>query len=113
MMNPAIIAIIGVFSSIILTVYLFFKTRNQERMELIRSGVSMDILHRNRANARFQTLKWGFISLFVGIGVFVGALLEESRIFDEALAVIFSILIIGGLGMIIFYYFSGRLTEDN
>ena len=112
-MAPAIIALIGVFSTSILTVYLFFRTRNQERMEMIRSGVSMDILHRNKSNARFQMLKWGFIFLFVGIGVFFGALLEQARIFDEAFATIFSILIVGGLGMIIFYYFSGRISNDD
>ena len=111
-MNPAILAIIGFFSSIILTVYLFFKTRNQERMEMIRSGISADIIHSNRANTRFQMLKWGFILLFIGIGVFIGAILEEAEIFNDAFAVIFSILIVGGLGMIIFYYFSGRMGHS-
>lgn len=110
-MGPEVFAIVGFFSSIILTVYLFFKTRNEERMELIRSGVSVDIIHRNKEHSRFHMLKWGFVLLFAGIGVLIGALLEDADLFIPAFAMIFSILIMGGVGMIVFYFFAGTLRE--
>lgn len=112
-MATGIIAVIGFFSAIILTIYLFFKTRHKERLDLIQSGNTADIFHPNFMNSRVQILKWGVIIFFVGLGVLLGGLLEKSQFVDEGFASFFAILTSGAIGMILFYFISANLEEQD
>jgi hypothetical protein len=50
-----------------------------------------------------SNLKWGLLLLFAGVGLFVGFHLENYFGFHEDTAIFGSILIAGGLALIIFY----------
>jgi hypothetical protein len=47
------------------------------------------------------TLKWGILFSMVGIGLFIGILLDEAGFKDELTGVM--VLLFGGLGFIIYY----------
>ena len=111
-MATGLIAVIGVFSSIILAIYLFFKTRHRERLDLIQSGQTSDIFRNPRTN-RIQFLKWGIILVFIGLGILLGGMLEQMEFLEEGFAGFFAVLVLGGTGMILFYFISGRIDLDD
>ena len=110
-MATGLIAVIGVFSSIILAIYLFFKTRHKERIDLIQSGQSADIFATGKAN-RIQFLKWGIIIVFIGLGILLGGMLEQMEFLEDGFAGFFAVLVLGGIGMILFYFIAGRIDDD-
>jgi hypothetical protein len=58
------------------------------------------------------TLKWGILFSMIGIGLFIGILLDEAGFKDELTGVM--ILLFGGLGFIIYYFVaSSKLKKMN
>jgi hypothetical protein len=109
------LAIILSFSIPIL--YIVF--RHAERYELINRGV--DIIEYTRAlregtdprRGLFNTLRIGLLAIFLGIGIAIGSTIA-SQVPDpraEDSIMFSSILICGGLGLIIYYVIVAKLTK--
>ena len=92
--------------------YLYFKTRNKERMALIESGQDATIFRRNR-NKRAE-LKWGIVSIALGVALFFGHFLEEYTAMDEGAGYFPLLFIFGGAALILYHRRIGdQYVDDN
>lgn len=109
------LAIIMSFSIPIL--YIVF--RHAERYELIQRGV--DIIEYTRAlregndprRGLFNTLRIGLLAIFIGIGIGLGMTIASQvpdRSAEEGI-MFASILICGGIGLVLYYIIVAKLTK--
>lgn len=102
---------LGFFSAIILSFYFNLQFRNKERMALIEKGVDIsEIFKRRDVSFKFPWLRLGILTFGIGIGTFVaflvlieGPLVSTNHNFRgaEGFILTFSLLIFGGLAIII------------
>lgn len=96
-----IIAVAGFWAAIILLVYMFFSSRHRERMALVERGVDAKIF---ATTYRLDnSLKVGIVAIMIGIGLFMGYLLERSGL-PDVVAYFTMVLIFGGAGLVGFYF---------
>lgn len=97
------------FVAIILSYYFYLRFRNKERMALIEKGVDVsEIFKRRDVSFKFPWLRLGMLVLGIGSGILFAYLFivlappvfKVNSEFGEMIF-IFSLLIFGGLGIII------------
>lgn len=104
-------AIVGTFLSIIILIYMRYKTKHQQRMALIESGQSADIFTEKKLDQRDSSFKLGLLMTGAGLGFLLGLVMSEVTNIEEA--VIFPCTLIGGgLGLIIFYMITRNRNSD-
>ena len=101
-----LVAVLGIFGSIIITVYLFFSSRHKQRMALMEHGQDASIFRM--LNDKSVNLKYGLVALGIGFGIITGYLLSEVVGLEEAPSYFAMILILGGAGLLLYY----RLVKD-
>ena len=113
-MNPADILIpITLFGGIAVILYKYFDGRHKERMTMIEKGVnpadfkSVSPLRLLQGNV-LSNLKWGLLFVFTGIGLLIGLQIESIFGFEEGSAIFGTIMIAGGLALIIFYLIAAK-----
>ncbi|MEM8527339.1 MAG: DUF6249 domain-containing protein [Bacteroidota bacterium] len=94
------LAIVGTFGTSALLIYMFFATRHKQRIALLEYGQEAKVF--NSARQRKDALKFGMLSIGIGIGILVGYLLDEMGMAAEP-AYFSMTLIFGGAALIIFY----------
>ncbi|MCB0555244.1 MAG: hypothetical protein KDD02_16980 [Phaeodactylibacter sp.] len=104
-----ILAVAGMWAAIIILVYMFFSTRHRERMALVERGVDAKIF---ATNFRLDnSLKMGIVAIMIGIGIFMGYLLQRSGL-PDVVAYFTMVLIFGGAGLVGFYFLAkGKENE--
>jgi len=107
------LAFFGVVAAVLLK---HFDTRHKERMAMIDKGVNPADFKSTTPFRLWQgnvlsNLKWGLLFVFVGIGLLVGLQLENYYRFDEGSVIFGSILITGGLALIIFYFIATKILK--
>lgn len=89
------------FASIVLILYMYYSTRNKERMALIEKGADASIFKTGRQP--FSPLKWGMFMAGIGIGILVGNILSVSTNLEEPVPYFSMILLFGGASLIAYY----------
>lgn len=107
-----IIAVTGFFGAIITFIYMYFKSKHQQRMALIDSGRSADIFSEKKLDDKSNALKYGMLLTGVGLGFLMGALLESAMNWPDALGIFPMSIIGGGIGLIIFYFVIAKKKEE-
>ncbi len=103
-----ILAVAGMWTAIIILVYMFFSSRHRERMALVERGLDARIF--STEHRLDNSLKVGIVGIMVGIGVFMGYLLERSGL-PDVVAYFTMVLIFGGAGLVGFYFMARRKEE--
>ncbi len=109
-----LIGFIAFFAMVFGIVYLFFTTRNKERMALIDKGADASLFNTGKTHVPWFNwgkfaLKTGMLLIGVGLGIIAGALLEMAEVFPDSESGYFSmIFIFGGLALVIFYLIDRR-----
>jgi hypothetical protein len=95
--NVAALALLSTFSTLAFIFYLFFTTRNRERLALIDQGVDAGVFNTKSRGISF-TLRLAFLAMGVGAGVLFGDMLSTMGMNNEVTmpAMIF---FSGGLGL--------------
>ena len=98
----------------VLTVY--YNNRHRERMAMIEKGVNPSDFKSVPAREWFRTnplssLKWGLLSVFVGIGLMVGMYLHRNFDMEDSVYLA-CMLISGGLALVIFYFIAARKAKQ-
>jgi hypothetical protein len=117
-MNPDILVPLTIFGGAAVVLWKFFEGRHKERMAMIDKGVTPADFKTTTPPFRLwqgsvlSNLKWGLLFVFVGIGLLVGLQLENYFRFEEGTVIFGSILITGGLALIIFYFIAAKKLKD-
>ena len=102
---------LGFFAAIFLSFYFYLRFRNKERMALIEKGVDVTEIFKSRdITSKFPWLRLGILVLAIGLGVGFGYLFaiqppppfhHKITYNDGPIILTFSVLVFGGLGIII------------
>jgi hypothetical protein len=90
--------------------YMFYTTRNRERIALIEKGAEASVFEMSKSSGNFGTaigsffnaLKIGLFLIGIGLGIVVGYLLTYSGM-EEGAAYTSMIFLFGGLGLVVYY----------
>ena len=107
-----IVALVSFWGTMGGIAYLFFSTRNRERLALINKGADASIFNINPNKDVNDALKLGLTAIGVGIGFFLAGIVSQIGILPHKTAIIAMPLIFGGLGLV-GYYFTMKPKTDN
>ena len=113
-MASEIIATIGLFITLIVSIVTFFKTRHTERMALINSGRTAKIFDEKDGDSN-GALKIGLFLLSIGLGLLIG-LIVDNILGSEPAGSFVRILVLGGFSLIIYHFYiegkrKGRIKD--
>lgn len=102
-MGPEIIVVFIIFGTLFGIAYLFFMTRNRERLALIEKGTDANLFARTKKDRlsplwRTLALNIAFVVVGVGLGIFTGAILNTIGVHHDT-AYPGSIFTLAGLGL--------------
>lgn len=104
-MGSELIIIPVIFGAIFGVFYLYFSTRNKERLALIEKGADASIFVRGRThNApiwKVFILNLALLLMGVGLGIFIASILESMTTLDKGPLYTGSIFIMAGLGLFV------------
>ncbi len=108
---------IFLFCAIAVVLWKFFEGRHKERIAMIEKGINPADFKstspfRMWQGSTLSNLKWGLLFVFAGIGLLVGQQLEYYFGFHEETAIFGSILIFGGLALIVFYLIASKKLKE-
>jgi hypothetical protein len=90
--------------------YLYFSSRNKERLALIEKGADATIFYGPRSERSGKwILKVGVLAIGVALGVLVGAALESAGM-DDDVAYPASIFLFGGIALVAAYFLAKRVN---
>ncbi len=107
-MEP-LIAFIAFFATVFGIYYIYYTTRNKERMALIEKGADASLFNTGKEGNKTSfswgkfTLKVGMLFMGIAMGIIVGALMSNAGILDEAANYTGMIFFFGGLSLVLFY----------
>ena len=92
----------------------YLMTRSKERQTLIEKDINVDDLKRlySKPFNRYNTAKWAFISLFGGIGIFIGIYIAENLSRGEDGYIPASIAVSVGIGLLLWQKIYGDKAND-
>lgn len=98
---------ITMFLAIFAILYVYWTTRTKERLALVEKGIDATIFKGECS--KYALLKWGIFMIALAIGVVSGFAL--SIVINEVVAFFTTILLTGGLGLIVAYKVTDALTK--
>lgn len=104
------IVIFGIF-------YLYFSTRNKERLALIEKGADAEIFFKKQERRKSAPvgkviiLNLAMLLIGVGFGIFVGAMLDAYTVIQEEVGYTGSIFMFAGLGLLIGFFLTKKLID--
>ncbi len=97
------------FLALFAILYVYWTTRTKERLALIEKGVDASVF-KTECN-KYALVKWGIFLIFVALGVITAYML--SQLINEVTAYFTMILFFGGVGLIVAYFVTGKLQNQN
>jgi len=105
-----------IFGSIFAVAYLYFSTRNKERLALIEKGAEASIFvsGRNHTAPIWKVFILNIALLFMGIGAgtFIASLLDEYTTLDNDAVYPAIIFFMAGIGLFIGYNMTKNLGKE-
>ena len=91
--------------------YLFFTTRNKERMAMIEKGLDASLLTSSRRSKHYNSLRFGLLFVGIGTGILMGFLLNQVFYDMNEVAYFSMILLCGGGGLLLHHRITNK--EEN
>jgi len=116
-MGGEVLIFICIFLVIFGIAYLYFSTRNKERMALIEKGADASIFikgKRERAAPIWKILILNVALLLMGIGagIIFGGILENNLPEDSDFAMPGTIFLLAGTGLLIGFFLTKKLDKE-
>jgi len=113
----AIIIIAIIFGAIFGVFYLYFSTRNKERLALIEKGTDASVFMRNRSNNiapfwKVFVLNISVLLMGIGLGVFFAMIIQASTNLDEDAIYPATIFFMAGVGLFVGFYLTKNLDKE-
>ncbi len=106
----SILVPIAMFAALFGIVYVIYQTRQKERLAMIEKGMSPNANEGKKSTS--PVLKWGLLLAGVGIGLFVGNLLDQYTTLDSDVAYFGMTFLFGGGGLISYYLIQRKMKKD-
>ena len=101
-----------IFGSIFGVFYLYFSTRNKERLALIEKGADASIFMKGRQQTapiwKVLILNFALLLMGIGVGTFIASLLDNYTALDEEAVYPATIFFMAGLGL----FFGFNMTKN-
>jgi preprotein translocase subunit SecD len=97
---------IAFFLTIFAILYVYYTTRSRERLALVEKGADASLF--KVPDSKYTLLKWGIFLIALAVGVISGFAL--SNVVNEVVAFFTAILLFGGIGLIVAYWITSKLT---
>lgn len=113
-MEP-LIGFIAFFATVFGIMYVYYTTRNKERMALIDKGADASLFNTGKEAIKFAfswskfTLKLGMLSMGIALGIIIAASLVNVVAIDEDALYPSSIFFFGGLSLVLFYIIDRKI----
>lgn len=117
-MGSEVIIIPIIFGVIFAIAYLYFSTRNKERLALIEKGADASIFMRGKregASPFWKVILLNLSLLLMGIGaaIFVASILVYSLGVEEEVAYPGTIFLLAGVGLMVGFNMTKRLEKED
>jgi uncharacterized membrane protein len=103
-MDEEILIPISLFAAIFGMVYLYYSTRNKERLALIEKGADASIFNigkRSGSSWKVIVINLAFLLMGIGLGVFIANILETYTGLDDNAIYPAMVFLMAGLGLYI------------
>jgi len=92
--------------------YVYYTTRNRERMALIEKNADPSIL-KSGSNGSFKlfAIKFGMLLMGVGLGILAGSILDKTTVLGEEVAFFSMVFLFGGAGLFTSYFVGKKLQK--
>lgn len=103
-----LVAFIALFATVFGIMYMFYTTRNKERLALIEKGADASLFNTGKDSKGFNswskfTLKVGMLFMGIALGIIIGAVLSQAGVLYEGANYPSMIFFFGGLSLVLFY----------
>ncbi|MFN8211625.1 MAG: DUF6249 domain-containing protein [Bacteroidales bacterium] len=109
-----VIVTISFFAAVFGIMYMFYTTRNKERMALIDKGADASLFNTGKTGgfswSKF-TLKIGMFLVGISLGIVAGSLLADSGALYDGVSYPSMIFFFGGLSLIVYYIIFDRKSK--
>lgn len=105
-----LIAFLGFFATVFGIMYVFYTTRNRERLALIDKGAEATLFNTGKAAFSWGKLsmKLGMLAIGISFGILVGELLANGGL-DDDVSYPSMIFLFGGIALVLFYFVDRKL----
>ncbi len=96
--------------------YLYFSTRNKERLSLIEKGADASLFYSAKKKKTYPwlTLKFGMLFVGIAVGTAIGILLNSNfSLYPEELFLFSMIFLFGGLSLIWNFMLERKLSKKD
>jgi hypothetical protein len=105
-----------IFGSIFAIAYLYFSTRNKERLALIEKGADATIFVRGKQQTapiwKVFILNIALLFMGIGIGVFIASLLDHYTTLDNDAVYPATIFLMAGIGLYVGFSMTKNLDKE-
>jgi hypothetical protein len=103
-----LIAFIAFFATVFGILYVFYVTRQKERLALIEKGADASLFNtgKNESSRAFWSrfsLKSGMFLMGIAVGIITGAILDRADILNPGADYTSMIFFFGGLSLVLYY----------
>ena len=106
---------ISFFLAVFGVVYLYFSTRNKERLALIEKGADASIFNLGKkagSSWKVFVINLAFLLIGIGLGVLIAAILTTYSSLDEDAVYPSMIFLMAGIGLYVGYTQTKKALED-
>lgn len=96
------------FGALFGIVFVIATARNRERMAMIEKGVNPKDFMTQRKVSVYGILKWALLLVGIGLGLFLGSLLDTYTAVPETPAYFATALFFGGIGLAVAFLISKK-----
>lgn len=115
-MGSELIIVPIIFSSIFGVFYLYFSTRNKERLALIEKGADASIFVKGRNHTapiwKVLILNLALLLMGIGLGTFIASILDNYTTIDEGPLYVGSIFLMAGLSLFAGFNMTKNLDKE-
>ena len=115
-MGSELIIIPIIFGAIFGVFYLYFSTRNKERLALIEKGADASIFMKGKQHAapiwKVLTLNLSLLLMGIGLGTFIASIIDNYSTLDEGAIYPATIFFMAGAGLFIGFNMTKNLDKE-
>lgn len=116
-MGGEIIIVAVIFGAIFGVFYLYYSTRNKERLALIEKGADASIFVKGKRDHaapfwKIITLNLALLLMGIGIAIFIASILVHTVGLDQDVAYPGTIFLMAGIGLFTGFYMTKKLDKE-